>query len=305
MGGQRWTEEEDAWLKEHYPELGAQGCYRVGYLNRTHQAIMCRAPLLGAQWKQSSRFQSIDAWAKDWECCQECGTTERPHRARGLCKRCYDREWLKGENYCVDCGAKINLASTRCHPCAVKIREDKLRGGRWARDWDRCRGCGTTERPHFAKGLCRPCYTRAWDRGDYCCVDCGEEITRWGIRCNSCATKMQWARGDMDGIFISPTSIELQVAAALDIMGIEHTPQYRPDGISWTFDEFVPPATLIEINGDYWHGNDFPENQKRDVEKAYWAEVNGFEFLVFWECEIRERGAWALVMQRVTGIVEA
>ncbi len=30
---------------------------------------------------------------------------------------------------------------------------------RWARDRDRCRSCGTTERPHCAKGLCRYLYT--------------------------------------------------------------------------------------------------------------------------------------------------
>lgn len=30
-------------------------------------------------------------------------------------------------------------------------------GKRWARDWDACRGCGTTERPHVGKGLCSTC----------------------------------------------------------------------------------------------------------------------------------------------------
>ena len=28
-------------------------------------------------------------WAKAHDCCVTCGTTERPHQARGLCRRCY------------------------------------------------------------------------------------------------------------------------------------------------------------------------------------------------------------------------
>lgn len=30
-------------------------------------------------------------WAIGWLCCQECGTTERRHKANGLCLRCYSR----------------------------------------------------------------------------------------------------------------------------------------------------------------------------------------------------------------------
>ena len=28
-------------------------------------------------------------WFKQFACCKECGTTDRPHAARGLCRRCY------------------------------------------------------------------------------------------------------------------------------------------------------------------------------------------------------------------------
>lgn len=31
----------------------------------------------------------------------------------------------------------------------------------WARDHDRCRSCGTTDRPHRAKGFCARCYNQA------------------------------------------------------------------------------------------------------------------------------------------------
>jgi len=34
----------------------------------------------------------------------------------------------------------------------------------WARSHDKCRECGTTERPHYAKGLCGRCYMRLYKR---------------------------------------------------------------------------------------------------------------------------------------------
>lgn len=32
-----------------------------------------------------------DQWSLEWPQCLDCGTTERPHMARGLCQRCYRR----------------------------------------------------------------------------------------------------------------------------------------------------------------------------------------------------------------------
>lgn len=31
---------------------------------------------------------------------------------------------------------------------------------KWSRKYDRCRGCGTREKSHYAKGLCRNCYRK-------------------------------------------------------------------------------------------------------------------------------------------------
>jgi G:T-mismatch repair DNA endonuclease (very short patch repair protein) len=61
---------------------------------------------------------------------------------------------------------------------------------------------------------------------------------------------------------------------------------------------------LIEINGDYWHGNpDYYNNegnngkrklsniqlckQKRDIEKKEWAINRGFKYFVLWEADVR------------------
>jgi len=136
----------------------------------------------------------------------------------------------------------------------------------------------------------------AWARGDR-----GDK--EWCHKISE-VTKAAWARGCYDGVFQSPTSIELQIAAALDDMEIEHQAQYRPEGYGRIFDELIPPNTLIEIQGNYWHGEDFPETQKRDAEKAQWAKENGFELITIWEHEIKERGALAIIAE-VFGYKEA
>jgi hypothetical protein len=34
------------------------------------------------------------------------------------------------------------------------------REGVWSSEFDRCQGCGTTEKPHEGRGLCHPCYVQ-------------------------------------------------------------------------------------------------------------------------------------------------
>ncbi|MFH1485966.1 MAG: hypothetical protein ABIH46_07845 [Chloroflexota bacterium] len=200
--------------------------------------------------------------------------------------------------YCIDCGAEISPRATRCQTCEQKRR--------WINEG---------YRSHILEVV-----KAAWAHGDIGDEDCrrkqseagkaawarGDRDYLYDEECclkRSKSLKAAWARGDFDSVFQSPTSIELQVAAALDIMGVEHQSQYRPDGYSRVFDEFAPPATLIEIHGDYFHSEEhFPGIQQRDTEKAQWAADNGFDLVTIWEHEIKEQGAWALVMERVAGI---
>ena len=71
--------------------------------------------------------------------CAECGRN-KPHGAKGLCKKCYDYQRRKG-----DAGCLIH-----------------------------CSECGRNEK-HHAKGLCRKCYWRNW-RKDH--LDKANEYTR-------------------------------------------------------------------------------------------------------------------------------
>ncbi len=272
MSWRRWTDEEDDWLRKNYPELGAKGCWKIGRLHRTWPAIRWRASKLGVQYVRTDKKQA----------------------------------------HCIDCGAEICYKATRCRPCAgimrwergdyddVDMRYEFTEEARqktsvgvqaaWKRgDYEGRAGVTEEIRQKISEGV-----KVAWNRGDFEGVLSSESARRN----QSEAAKTRWANGVYDGVFQSPTSIELQIAAALDILGIEHTPQYRPDGYSRIYDEFIPPSVFIEIQGDYWHGPNFPEHQQRDAEKAQWAEDNGFELITIWEHEIKERGAWAIIAQR-------
>lgn len=221
----------------------------------------------------------------------------------------------KKQNYCIDCGSPIAQRSTRCRCCATK--ECWRRGTYSHEEWRHKKSaamqamwkCGVLGNEEHRRKLSDIAKKRwecgslggdelrrklsegmkvAWARGDFD----GVHNEEWS-RKQSEVTKAAWAKGVYDGVFQSPTSIERQVAAALDIMSIEHVPQYRVDGSGWVFDEFVPPATLIEVQGDYWHS--LPSNQQRDVEKAQWAQDNGFELIEIWEHEINAHGAWSII----------
>jgi len=281
-------------------------------------------------------------WAQDWNHCQECGTTDIPHHARGLCENCYARGRDR-TNRCLDCGAVISRRATRCCSCAVKRRwergdldhvhsDDGFRrkqseaikaahqkgvyGDEWRQKKSKAmrdayeygelfseehrRKLSEAMRARWASGDMDGVFDEEWrhkqSRATKAMWERGVFDEEWH-RKQSKATQAAWRRGAYDGVFQSPTSIELKVAAALDIMGIEHTPQYRPPNYGRTFDEFVPPRTLIEINGDYWHSDSCPDNQRRDAEKKKWAIDNGYDFLVIWEHEIKEYGAWAIVAE--------
>ena len=133
----------------------------------------------------------------------------------------------------------------------------------------------------------------AWARGDY--------------DDHSAAIKVAWESGVYDNRVITGPpykSTEIPLAAALDICGIEHQAQFRPGDCRFIFDEFIFPNLLLEIHGDYWHGPKRPENQKRDVKKASWAEENGYVLIIIWESEIKKQGAWSLVHERILPLLE-
>jgi len=113
-------------------------------------------------------------------------------------------------------------------------------------------------------------------------------------------------KGVYDGVFRSPTSIEIAVSEALDGLAVIHICQFRPPKCGYVFDEFVPPLLLIEVHGTYWHSDprSYDKGQltaiqldrcERDQRKARWAVEHGYRLAVFWEADIRTLGADALI----------
>jgi len=111
------------------------------------------------------------------------------------------------------------------------------------------------------------------------------------------AAKAQWARGDMDGVFKSPSSLEIEIAKALDDCGISYIQQYKLEGDGRPFDFFVPPNLLVEVDGEYWHSQ--PGRKERDRAKAELAISQGFTFLRIKEREVKALGALAVVKERI------
>lgn len=106
-------------------------------------------------------------WARDYPCCIECGTTERPHTGHGQCSRCYFRNLSRAKRGgsprkpaivvtkdCPWCGEEFtrrgadNVTAYCSEPCA--------RQGGAARAWEVRRARGTDrgwKRPNVSERM--------------------------------------------------------------------------------------------------------------------------------------------------------
>jgi len=70
--------------------LGSAAHLIVTVLNTGYRLDLAPiSPLAPRPRQHPSRV--LAQWALQWQQCQSCGTTDRPHYARGLCDRCYPR----------------------------------------------------------------------------------------------------------------------------------------------------------------------------------------------------------------------
>lgn len=77
------------WL-EKYPVC--IGCGR-DWETVTHSSKgRCRGCARKAQYKGNGKDKNREVWAKDYDCCQKCGTIEVIHAGGGLCRTCYSNE---------------------------------------------------------------------------------------------------------------------------------------------------------------------------------------------------------------------
>ena len=94
----------------------------------------------------------------------------------------------------------------------------------------------------------------------------------------------------------------------LDKLGIDYEYQFEAKDIKRFYDFYIPSHnTLIEIDGDYWHGNmdiyeakDLKGFQKRahnvDDMKNKWAAIHGMILIRIWEHEIRKSPESVMLM---------
>jgi len=133
----------------------------------------------------------------------------------------------------------------------------------------------------------------AWGRGCYST----EEWKRKQAEAQGKNSKERWASGKMDGIFKSPSSLEIEVAEALNAFGVCYVQQHRLDGDGRPFDFFIEPRLLVEVDGKYWHS--LPGVKERDEAKTELATANGFTLIRIQENDLKELGAVKIVQERV------
>lgn len=128
--------------------------------------------------------------------CTQCGEL-RTIEAKGLCKRCYTKQWVKNhkkpEIKCITCGlGTTKYTGLLCTSCYNKKRwaEGKGQGNQIV-----CKRCGKL-RKHAAHGLCAPCHAAVYrEKNNYkgpigICANCGLETNiKAKDMCNKCYCK--------------------------------------------------------------------------------------------------------------------
>lgn len=111
----------------------------------------------------------------------------------------------------------------------------------------------------------------------------------------------------MEKIFAkrSMTDIEKLMMNMLDQVNISYHLQFfiTHDGDTYSYDfKLKDSMTLIEVDGDYWHGGPslkshvpfVNEIKEKDVLKTKIAQQHGYTVLRFWGSEVKERPFWVI-----------
>jgi hypothetical protein len=88
------------------------------------------------------------SWSIKYDKCQNCGTTERKHCAKGLCKICWEKQ-----HYINNPDKRKRVAAQKKAAAILKKNGER----KWAKDFDACVCCGLTKFLHKGKGLCKSC----------------------------------------------------------------------------------------------------------------------------------------------------
>lgn len=138
-------------------------------------------------------------WAKNYKECRECKTTEIPHQGHGLCRRCWQRDYLSNpvkkrqrKKVCKNWYNKNLKGSPRVKLEAEHRRFGGMKPDVLKRDDYKCTLCGSTKAlcvHHKNKNksdnnldnlqtLCYPCHGKIHAMGD--------RVNRWSVNYDSC-----------------------------------------------------------------------------------------------------------------------
>lgn len=117
---------------------------------------------------------------------------------------------------------------------------------------------------------------------------------------------LPWRRASQLG---NPSSLEVQIAGLLDVLGIEYTPQY-PVGMTHV-DFYIPSCNLIiEVNGCWWHGCEqcapntveAQEKRQQDMKRLYFLRSQGYNVYTLWEHDMKDPNSQGMIglMSRLT-----
>jgi very-short-patch-repair endonuclease len=209
-----------------------------------------------------------------------CGTTKRPHFAKGFCNRCYSTR--PGEGKPCKCGCGQITSTNRGKP------QDFIHG-----HWLKSEEGYDHMLPYIlnnSQGDGNPCYGKF-----------GTNHPAFGhLTTDKCRNeRRERMLKRISQHKNAPTDIEIILSKMLDDLHILHKSQHII-GNKFAVDEFVPSCRLlIEAYGDYWHGNPLRWNndnmyelQKKNIKKDYsrrkYFEACGYSLLILWETDLKK-----------------
>ncbi len=135
---------------------------------RYKKAKLCSRSCVGKYARSKNKTLQNMGWSLKYAQCQKCGTTERPHECRGMCRKCYlaeDDQRTRGIQYYYKNKEEISkkekikrksLTKEQKRRMADNVRRyenGKRYGGNWFKVKERanhkCEKCGITEKEHL------------------------------------------------------------------------------------------------------------------------------------------------------------
>lgn len=166
--GTRWTQEEDDQLAHWWTHLSAK---KIGELiGRSEQAVINRGRVLGlgsprGEYLSLSELERTSGYAQSTIklAAQRLGITLRRqpvYQKAWRPKKGGRRKHNYGRNYAIPREQADAVLAELARVPDGKRRQLTYRGEWGGPKPDKCLGCGTSERPHCAKGLCARCYRK-------------------------------------------------------------------------------------------------------------------------------------------------